>query len=533
MSTPRIRNDLQVVPAEEQGIKYYDVSDPRSGVRMRLYDFEWLVAERMDGRRPFDEVASWAKERLGIQPTTDDLEEYARKLRDLGFFDTDVELAPASNGTSPPAAAVGAVHELELDAEPPSEHSSENLDIGRPTERDLKVVPPPPQPEGEGWPLAGPRTTPRDVAAVDEDEVPTLAGQSRPAPSSLPPLAETPASTGRLPTPAPPIQPPASRSNASTFFLVVAVLILAAAAAMYFKFINGTTAKVRVLLAAPREVVQLYEPSAVIKKAEGQTLAFGEAGKVSDVVAPGTEARAGMPLASLEAFAKIEKDLADVRDRLNYYEKVVNAAKARNDEAGVRAAEAKVAEKRKVLSVLDVRAAKVRLVAPGPGTVAQVLVEAGGEVKAGDPVVKLADKRLTAEFELSVAEAAQLKPGAGVAVQAAADSTPPMVARVAKVDGRTITVELADDSGAKAGDPVRLVKARVKDAVQVPLAAVVKREGNDVVYLLSEGAVHEKPVTVAQRTATDALITHGIAAGDQVVTTGAEGLRDGQKAVTE
>ena len=56
---------------------------------MRLYDFEWLIAERMDGRRPFDEVASWARERLGIAPSGADLEEYARKLRDLGFFDLD------------------------------------------------------------------------------------------------------------------------------------------------------------------------------------------------------------------------------------------------------------------------------------------------------------------------------------------------------------------------------------------------------------------------------------------------------------
>jgi len=87
MSTPRIRSDLQATPTEEGGIKYFDVSDPKSGARMRMYDFEWLIAERMDGRRPFDEVASWARERLGIAPTASDLEEYARKLRELGFFE--------------------------------------------------------------------------------------------------------------------------------------------------------------------------------------------------------------------------------------------------------------------------------------------------------------------------------------------------------------------------------------------------------------------------------------------------------------
>ena len=42
--------------------------------------------------------------------------------------------------------------------------------------------------------------------------------------------------------------------------------------------------------------------------------------------------------------------------------------------------------------------------APGPGTVAQVLAQAGGEVQAGAPVVKLSDKRLTAEFEPATAQ---------------------------------------------------------------------------------------------------------------------------------
>src|SRR5262245_8676212 len=91
MNTPRIRSDLQVTPAEEGGIKYFDVSDPKSGSRMRLYDFEWLIAERMDGRRPFDEVASWASERLGIQPSASDLEQYAHRLRELGFFDLEAD----------------------------------------------------------------------------------------------------------------------------------------------------------------------------------------------------------------------------------------------------------------------------------------------------------------------------------------------------------------------------------------------------------------------------------------------------------
>src|SRR5437868_3384482 len=92
--TPRIRPDLKATPAEEQGVKYFDVADPRSGSRMRMYDFEWLIAEQMNGARRFDEVASYARERLGIHPSPSDLEAYADKLAELGFLEDGMPTEP-------------------------------------------------------------------------------------------------------------------------------------------------------------------------------------------------------------------------------------------------------------------------------------------------------------------------------------------------------------------------------------------------------------------------------------------------------
>src|SRR5262245_8119457 len=54
---------------------------------MRMYDFEWLIAEQLNGNRRIDEVASYARERLGIQPTAADIEAYVAKLAELGFLD--------------------------------------------------------------------------------------------------------------------------------------------------------------------------------------------------------------------------------------------------------------------------------------------------------------------------------------------------------------------------------------------------------------------------------------------------------------
>lgn len=517
MSTPRIRTDLQATPAEEGGIKYFDVSDPKSGARMRLYDFEWLIAERMDGRRPFDEVASWARERLGIAPSASDLEEYARRLRELGFFDlTESDEAPARSAPNAPTM--------------------------------MREAPPMPS-SGNG---AG-----KAAAAADEDEMPALvaeaplmgAGRTTPAATAptmaMPATSERPAVAAPVPDRPVPARTPApktgsgtdrtkaivdepSRSSAGSIIGIVLVLAVVVGIVAYVKLMGGGggAAHVATVVATPREVVRLYDGAATVKKSEGQTLSFGEAGKVSDVVAAGTEATAGMPLATLDSYGKIEKDLADVKDRAAYYEKQLAAAKAKNDEEAAKAAEAKVTEKKKLLAELEARAGKVRLVAPGPGTVAQVMASAGADVKPGAPVVRLADKRSLVEFKLPAADAATMKAGAAVTLQAASGGAP-IAGRVASVEGGTVTVELADDAAAKPGDSLRLVKARVSNVVPVPATALV---GGDTVFVLAEGTVHARKVTVVDKTPNEVLVGSGLQSGDQIVSSGGENLKDGQKA---
>jgi len=508
MSTPRIRSDLQATPAEEGGIKYFDVSDPKSGARMRLYDFEWLIAERMDGRRPFDEVASWARERLGIAPSASDLEEYARKLRDLGFFDfTDGDETPIVR-TTPNAAT------MMRDA--PSTNGA-----GKASDDDMPplVAEAPLMGSGRTPPVA----TAPTMAMPVTSERPAVT-EDRPAPQRTPAPA-THSTTGRTPAVT---QEPAGRSSAGSIIGIVLVLAVVGGIVAYVKLMGGGAgaAKVATVVASPREIVRLYDGAATVAKSDGQTLSFGEAGKVSDVVAAGTEAKAGMPLATLDSYPKIEKDLVDVKDRASYYEKQLAAAKAKGDEEAAKAAEAKVNEKKKLLGELEARAAKVRLVAPGPVTVAQAMVTAGADVKAGAPVVRLADKRSIVDFKLPSADAATMKPGAAVTLQPAGGGAP-IAGRVAKVEGDTVTVELVDEAAAKPGDSLRLVKARVPNVVPVPPTALV---GTDTVFVLADGTVHARKVTIVDKTANELLVGSGLQRGDQVVSSGAENLKDGQKA---
>ena len=539
MNTPRIRTDLQAMPAEEGGIKYFDVSDPRSGSRMRMYDFEWLIAERMDGRRPFDEVASWARERLGIQPSAADLEDYARRLRELGFFEVEAEEAPVRAAPTAPTlmaeapvlpATNGAGKPADLDSDktavPPL--VAEGPLMGGSAPAMEAVAPPRPEPRPEARSDERPRNT-GPVATAPTTAMPVVA-----PPPMRPDVPRTPAARPAAepprPTAAAAAEPP--RSNAASIVGIIVVLLLVGGLVAYVKLMGGAPAKVTTVIATPREVVRLYDGAATIKKADVQTLSFGEAGTVSDVVAPGTEAKAGMPLATLDTYAKVEKELADVKDRESYYTKQLQAAQAKNEPAAIKAAEAKVAEKKKLVAEYEARAAKVRLVAPGPGTVSAVLVQAGAQAKAGDPVVRLTDARKLATFTLPPTDAGQMKPGQPVSLQEASGGAP-MSGRVVKVEGDGVTVEVAEDAPAKPGDQVRLVKARVPNVIPVPATAVVHRANGDVVYVLADGVVHEHKVSVVDRSGTEALVGNGLQSGDQVVAAGADGLHDGQKAAAQ
>jgi multidrug efflux system membrane fusion protein len=93
-----------------------------------------------------------------------------------------------------------------------------------------------------------------------------------------------------------------------------------------------------------------------------------------------------------------------------------------------------------------------------------------------------------------------------------------------------VTVEIVDDAAAKPGDSLRLVKARVPNVVPVPATALVKQDGADAVFVLTDGTVHERKVTVVDRTPSEVLVGSGLQSGDQVVSAGGENLKDGQKA---
>jgi hypothetical protein len=87
-TTPRLRTDLMSAQVEEaDGVLCFDISDPKSGGVLRLFDFEWQLAQRFDGQRSLDELSRWTEEQLGFAASREDLQVYAERLQQLGLVE--------------------------------------------------------------------------------------------------------------------------------------------------------------------------------------------------------------------------------------------------------------------------------------------------------------------------------------------------------------------------------------------------------------------------------------------------------------
>ena len=558
MNAPRLREDLRAQPVLDGDVRYYEVSDPRSGSSMRLYEHEWLLATRMDGQSTLEQIASWSPGHLGFEPSSDDLATYARTLYDLGFLDEEPDAAPerARTARTKPSAS-GSFDD---------ETSFADLDVSEPQRAASSVRPAPPMgtaptvalPQISAEAPPSPSHSRRDALPTDP-VLPVDAGLTSSPPISLrqisasspnrpePPMART--------APMPPVRQPretSSQRNAPVTQVVNSVggssrswlwpLVLVGIGALgagAYVFVIGpafATAKVKTLVApSPVEMVKLFDGKATIARTPPVVLSFGEGGRVVDVAPVGTATKPGMALATLEGYAGLLKELNDVRDRETYYENAVKVAEAKKRRGDIKKNSVKVDEKRRLRVALEERIGKLRIVADVTSTVGEIVAPANSTVAAGAPVLKLADAKLLAEFKLAVADAALHKAGMTVTVQPAGSSHT-YQAKVAAVDGATVKVELGEDAAAlKPGTELSLVRSKTAKLIKIPASAVVKSQGAgaDLVFVLKGQVVQVRTVTIADKSGDDDWISSGLEKGDSVVVAGNATLHDGQRAANE
>ncbi len=176
--------------------------------------------------------------------------------------------------------------------------------------------------------------------------------------------------------------------------------------------------------------------------------------------------------------------------------------------------------------------------APFGGVVMSRLVDPGENIAMGAKLYVMADIRpLLLSMYLPEAEARRVRPGQKVFIRP--DTDPDVqfdgeILRVApEVDLRTGTVKVTAQT-AGPGVPGSFVRVRIltdthDGVLAVPRRSVVADAGEHFVYVAAADSVRRVGVELGYEDETHAEITHGLAAGDTVVTAGVGGIRQGAK----
>ena len=172
------------------------------------------------------------------------------------------------------------------------------------------------------------------------------------------------------------------------------------------------------------------------------------------------------------------------------------------------------------------------LTAPRSGTITEVYVRPGEQLDADTPVARLVNlERLMLEIRLTRFAAASISPGMSARLAATQQHLGKVINVLPIVDAHNqtvlIRVALATDAQAPLGAFVsaELLSDHPDSPLwKIPLNALMRNETSAQVFLLDQGLLRMRPVTVIGESGTDAWV-RGLSADDQLVVKGIAALK--------
>jgi HlyD family secretion protein len=83
---PRFRTDLTCSREEQQGVVFYRIDDPETRTSFRLYEIEYLIAQKLDGTRAITDVIHAVKDEYNFDISDADLGKFVNQLESMGFI---------------------------------------------------------------------------------------------------------------------------------------------------------------------------------------------------------------------------------------------------------------------------------------------------------------------------------------------------------------------------------------------------------------------------------------------------------------
>jgi RND family efflux transporter MFP subunit len=299
---------------------------------------------------------------------------------------------------------------------------------------------------------------------------------------------------------------------------------------------------VRVEAAGPQTVVIAEEVSGTIRAKHRASLEAKLAGRIDAMYAvAGQAVRKGQLLAHLdleEVDAQLAQAIAvrvQAENDLARYEALLARGAATAAELDAAEARARVAQ----AAVDEVQAllGRAAIVAPFDGVVTRKLAEVGDLAVPGKPLVEIEDPTvLRAEADVGESLITGIRLGQRLTVHvpsvaAPIEGTVVEIAPTADPGSRTFVVklDLPPTPGLRAGAFARVdVLVGQSDTLLIPAAAVFVRGQLEFVFLVANGKAELRLVRTGRRHGDAVELLAGVSAGEQVIVSGAAGLREGQ-----
>lgn len=236
-------------------------------------------------------------------------------------------------------------------------------------------------------------------------------------------------------------------------------------------------------------------------------------------------------VAAKNSFQRAGQLLPDNVITQEYYEKI---------EADFKSAQAGVSQAEAVVDITRRRLDKTVIRMPFDGLVTRRLVETGQNINIGDPVIAIADMQsMRVKIHVNEQDYVHLDHEDAVTVLIEAypgRSFPGQVDRIGvKADSHTNTFEVEvlvanPDLILKAGltATVQIVVDEIRDAIMVPQGCILFRENRKEVFVVTDaGKASVREVQLGRIDGSSVRILEGLVAGDRLVTTGGQYLKDG------
>jgi RND family efflux transporter MFP subunit len=212
----------------------------------------------------------------------------------------------------------------------------------------------------------------------------------------------------------------------------------------------------------------------------------------------------------------------------------------RSQEATVRESEFRVEELIAEIAKVEYHIEEARVIAPFAGTIVERLVDLGQSVTPTDSIFRLASfSPIYADVFLSEVESRAVKPGqlASIQLDIGATAVEGRIVRISPVvDDETGTVKVTAEIQSPTAQfrPGAFVRVSINtdtvdDAVLIPKAAVVERDGETFVFVTEDETAHRIVVQLGYENGASVEVRSGINSGDLVVVAGQGALSEGDK----